>query len=145
MKTTETGVDLIKRHEGLRLKAYRCPAGVWTIGYGHTQGVKSNDCITPAQAVNYLHQDVAVIDRQLSKLCAERCVILNQNQWDALASWVFNLGINQLRSSTLWQRICQSPSHPDIPTQWLRWVYAGGRRLAGLENRRRDELKLYMS
>lgn len=145
MKASDEGLELIKRHEGLRLTAYKCPAGVWTIGYGHTRGVKAGMGITLKAADALLREDLIATERDLGALCRECGVTLQQKQFDALVSWTFNLGITNLRGSTLWKRICQSTLHPDIGAQWMRWVYAGGTRLKGLENRRKAELNLYLS
>ena len=86
MKTSPKGIALIKEFEGLRLKAYKCPGGVWTIGYGHTAGVKSGMVITEAQAEEYLKADLIVFERYLNGLG----LALNQNQFDALVSFIYN-------------------------------------------------------
>lgn len=95
MKTSENGIKLIKKFEGCRLKAYKCPAGVWTIGYGHTEGVKANDIITNAQAVEYLKEDLQESERNVERYNNIYC--WNQNEFDALVSFTLNIGsIDQL-------------------------------------------------
>lgn len=141
MKISRNGIELIKSHEGLRLASYVDSAGVWTIGYGHTGGVKMGDVITQEQAEQFLIADLATaeeaINRQLLKL--------NQNQFDALVSFVFNVGAGNFGSSTLLRRIKENPTDRDIEMQFRRWVYANGKVLPGLVKRRKDESKLYFS
>src|SRR4051812_29269811 len=96
--TSASGLAIIKHFEGCRLEAYQCPAGVWTIGYGSTRGVVPGLRVTEAGADERLRFDVDQVDHQLSFAVH---VPLSQNQWDALASFAFNLGIGTLRSSTL--------------------------------------------
>lgn len=145
MTTSNKGIELIMRHEGLRLGAYLCPAGIWTIGYGHTADVHSGMTITPAEAAYLLRDDVGLVDCQLKMLCDVTGVKLRQCQWDALASFVFNLGLKSLKSSTLWKLIQADPDDARIADEFARWVYAKGRRLPGLIARRADETRLYFS
>lgn len=141
MKISETGLDLIKKREGLRLKAYRCPADVWTIGYGSTSGVCEGMEITQEQADERLRKDVAV---------AERCVnasvkgAITQGQYDAITCWTFNLGCGNLRKSTLLQKV-NSGDDLGAADEFLRWTKAGGKVLAGLVARRNDERALFLS
>lgn len=139
MKTSQNGIDLIKRHEGLRLAAYLCPAGVPTIGYGHTKGVKLGQVITEAEAEQLLQEDLKTSEREIAGLN------VNQNQFDALVSFVFNVGAGNFRSSTLLRRVRFNPDDRDIENQFRRWVYANGRVLPGLVRRRNDESKLYFT
>ena len=141
MKASVDAYELIKQFEGLRLKAYLCPAGIWTIGYGHTSGVSPNSFITIQEADEYLHRDVATIEMQLNKLN----LILRQCQWDAIVSFVFNVGIGNFRSSTLLAKIRTNPDDNSIMDEFLRWVYANGKVLRGLQKRRLAEMKLYFS
>ena len=90
MKTSQNGIDLIKRFEGCRLTAYKCPAGKPTIGYGHTEGVQMGQKITQAQADGFLRDDLAKFERAVMKY--DRVYHWNQNQFDALVSFSFNLG-----------------------------------------------------
>ena len=141
MKASVDAYELIKQFEGLRLKAYLCPAGIWTIGYGHTSGVSPNSFITIQEADEYLHRDVATIEMQLNKLN----LILRQCQWDAIVSFVFNVGIGNFRSSTLLAKIRTNPDDNSIMDEFLRWVYANGKVKKGLQKRRLAEMKLYFS
>ena len=141
MKASVDAYELIKQFEGLRLKAYLCPAGIWTIGYGHTSGVSPNSFITIQEADEYLHRDVATIEMQLNKLNLS----LRQCQWDAIVSFVFNVGIGNFRSSTLLAKIRTNPDDNSIMDEFLRWVYANGKVMKGLQKRRLAEMKLYFS
>lgn len=139
METSNKGIELIKRFEGLRLEAYRCPAKVWTIGYGHTRGVKEGDIITHQQAHNFLSEDL----RPVEKVVNRECIGINQNQFDALASFVFNIGETAFCRSTLLKCIKANPNNPNISNEFARWNKAGGMVLAGLLRRRRAEIELY--
>ena len=141
MKASVDAYELIKQFEGLRLKAYLCPAGIWTIGYGHTSGVSPNSFITIQEADEYLHRDVATIEMQLNKLN----LILRQCQWDAIVSFVFNVGIGNFKASTLLAKIRINPDDNSIIDEFLRWVYANGKVMRGLQKRRLTEMKLYFS
>ena len=141
MKASVDAYKLIKQFEGLRLEAYLCPAGIWTIGYGHTSGVSPNSFITIQEADEYLHRDVATIEMQLNKLN----LILRQCQWDAIVSFVFNVGIGNFKSSTLLAKIRINPEDNSIMDEFLRWVYANGKVMKGLQKRRLAEMKLYFS
>lgn len=141
MKTSQRGIDLIKRHEGLRLAAYLCPAGVPTIGYGHTKGVKLGQVITETEAEQFLRDDLSASEMEVER----HNLGINQNQFDALVSFVFNVGAGNFRSSTLLKLVRLNPNHPDIERQFKRWVYAKGRVLPGLVKRRNEEAKLYFS
>ena len=141
MKTSPKGIALIKEFEGLRLKAYKCPGGVWTIGYGHTAGVKPGMVISEAQAEEYLKADLIAFERYLNSLG----LALNQNQFDALVSFIYNVGTGNFSSSTLLRKIRVNPQDNSIMDEFLRWVYSKGRVLPGLQRRRLDEMKLYFS
>ena len=141
MKTSPKGIALIKEFEGLRLKAYKCPGGVWTIGYGHTAGVKSGMVITEAQAEEYLKADLIVFERYLNGLG----LALNQNQFDALVSFIYNVGTGNFSNSTLLRKVRANPQDNSIMDEFLRWVYSKGRVLPGLQRRRLAEMKLYFS
>jgi len=138
---SEEGLNLIKRHEGLRLEAYRCPAGVWTIGYGSTKDVREGMVITQEEADKRLKFDVYT---------SENCVnevgdLINQNQFDALVSFVFNLGCGRFKSSTLRKKVVKNPADKTIRYEFIRWVYAGGKKLNGLRKRRNEEADLYFT
>ena len=139
MKLSQQGLDLIKRHEGLKLKAYICPAGIPTIGYGHTRTAQIGGTITEQQAEELLKQDVSYAEvgvyRQLPNL--------KQNQFDALVSFVFNVGYGNFQKSTLLKRIKEGAACSEIKYQFSRWNKGGGKVLAGLTKRREDESNLY--
>ena len=141
MKASVDAYKLIKQFEGLRLKAYLCPAGIWTIGYGHTSGVSPNSFITIQEADEYLHRDVATIEMQLNKLNLS----LRECQWDAIVSFVFNVGIGNFKASTLLAKIRINPEDNSIMDELIRWVYANGKVMRGLQKRRLTEMKLYCS
>jgi lysozyme len=141
MRTSRKGIELIKAHEGLRLDAYLCPAGVPTIGYGHTHGVKMGDRITEEQAEKFLIGDLIVAETEVNRYGLN----INQNQFDALVSFVYNIGAGNFRSSTLLKRLKANPNDPDIANQFKRWVHGGGKVLPGLVRRRDEEAKLYFT
>jgi len=138
MKATDNCVQLIKRFEGLYLKAYVCPAGVLTIGYGHTRGVKPGEEINELQAEIYLREDVEACEIQLNCLTLP----INQHQFDALCSFIFNLGIGNLRSSTLLKKLNKG-DFEGAAAEFDKWVFSGGKKLAGLVKRRTAERKLF--
>ena len=141
MKTSPKGIALIKEFEGLRLKAYLCPGGVWTIGYGHTADVKPGMVISEAQAEEYLKADLISFERYLNGLG----LALNQNQFDALISLIYNIGIGNFQKSTLLRKARINANDNSIMDEFLRWVYSKGRVLPGLQRRRLREMKLYFS
>ena len=140
MKISSDGIELIKKFEGCRLKAYRCPAGVPTIGYGHTKGVKMGDKITQEQADDFLREDVKHIEVLLNKLG----INFRQEQFDALVSWIFNLGGGNFNSSTMKKRIVSDAGNLDITDQLVKWYNAGGRPLSGLKLRRIAEANMFL-
>ena len=139
MKTSQKGIDLIKHFEGCELKAYKCPAGVWTIGYGHIKGVQEGDVITEQQADEMLVEELNEYENYINTLVT---VPLNQNQYDALVSWVYNLGSSNLNSSTL-LKVLNSGDYAGVPEQIMRWNKAGGKVLEGLTRRRQSEADLF--
>ena len=139
MQISRAGLDLIKQFEGLYLKAYRCPAGVPTIGYGHTAGVAMGQTITQQQADDYLRRDVRQFERAVSRLVR---VPLTQGQFDALVSFAFNLGEGALAQSTL-LRLLNAGDYSGAAAQFDRWNKAGGRVLPGLVRRRAAERALF--
>ena len=141
MKTSDKGIGLIKRFEGLRLKAYLCPAGKPTIGYGHTKGVKLGDVITEEEAEQLLLEDLIVVENEINKHNLD----INQNQFDALVSFVYNVGVGNFRTSTLLKKIKANPNDKTIANEFKRWVYSNGKRLPGLVKRREEEAKLYFT
>ena len=140
MTTSRVGLRLIKEFEGLRLASYKCPAGVWTIGYGHTKGVKQGQVIDQSKADDYLVEDIAPIERLLNDLR----INFRQEQFDALVSWIFNLGASAFQRSTLYIRIGTNASDEEITDQMVKWVNAGGKPLAGLKKRRVAEANMFL-
>lgn len=139
MKTSTAGFNLIGDSEGLRLKAYQCTAGVWTIGYGHTKGVKPGDTCTVQQAINWLHEDVKEAERAVNS----KGLQLNQNQFDTLVDFVFNLGDSKFSNSTLLKKIKANANDSTIADEFKKWVYSGGKVTPGLVTRREKEIELY--
>ena len=140
MKTSDVGIELIKKYEGCVLKAYKCPSGVWTIGYGHTTGVKSGMKITKTQAVNYLKQDLSIYEKAVTDYVK---VPLNQNQFDALVSFSFNCGVGALKTSTLLQKL-NSSDYNGAANEFPRWNKSNGKVLNGLVRRRQEEKELFL-
>ena len=140
MTTSKLGLQLIKSFEGLRLESYKCPAGVWTIGYGHTKGVKPNVVIDEGRADDLLIEDIAPIERLLNHLW----INFRQEQFDALVSWIFNLGEGAFRSSTLLKLIKKGASDEEITDQMVRWVNANKKPLVGLKRRRIAEANMFL-
>ena len=140
MNVSETGIELIKKFEGCVLKAYKCPAGVWTIGYGHTAGVKEGQTITKKEAEDLLKHDLITFETHVSNLIT---VAINQNQFDALVSFCYNLGPGNLKSSTL-LKLINAKNFNGAAEQFDRWVYTGGKKLNGLVKRRAAEKALFL-
>ena len=134
----QAGLALIKQYEGCRLAAYRCAAGVWTIGYGHTAGVHSGMTITQAQADVYLQQDIAKFEGYVNNPAYVPITAnLNQNQFDALVSFAFNLGAGNLR------KLCKGRTAAQIAQAMTQYCKANGKVLAGLRRRRAAEQALF--
>lgn len=144
MKTSETGLDLIKKYEGLYLKAYRCPAGVWTVGYGSTRGVRPWTVITRAQAEQRLREDIQTAEQMVDQVYYLQKK-LKQNQYDALVSLTFNIGTTAFCRSTLRKKVLNNPEDRQIRQEFERWIYAGGKPLQGLIARRAEEADLYFT
>jgi len=151
MKITKIGtkgLNLIKSFEGLKLKPYLCPANVPTVGYGSTfyengKKVKLTDpSITEQRASELLLDSLKGFERYVDSYCRDD---INQNQFDALVSFCYNLGPANLKSSTLLKKANVNPNDPTIAQEFLRWNKAGGRALKGLTKRRQAESDLYFS
>ena len=140
MTISKAGIDFIKSFEGLRLEAYKCPAGVWTIGYGRTKNVKPNMEIDQARADDFLVEDIAPIERLLNNLR----INFRQEQFDALVSWIFNLGVNAFQKSTLYIRIGANASDEEITDEIVKWVNANKKPLLGLKKRRIAEANMFL-
>lgn len=137
MKTSQKGIDLIKKFEGCRLAAYKCPAGVWTIGYGHTKNVNKGQIITQEKAEELLKDDL--IQYELGVMKYDTVYHWNQNQFDALVSFAYNVGsINQLTDNG-------TRSIEVIADKILLYNKAAGKELAGLTRRRKEEQALYLT
>lgn len=135
MKASSILIAQIKQFEGCRLKAYKCPAGVWTIGVGHTKGIVPGMVITQKRADELLKEDLVTYENYVSKLG----VCKTQGQFDALVDFSFNLGCASLGSSTLLKYIKAGKPTADIQAQFRRWNKAGGKVLQGLVKRREWE------
>lgn len=143
MKTSENGKQLIKEHEGFRANAYPDPGtggDPWTIGYGHTKGVKKGDTITKSQADKFLLDDLKGPERTIGNKVTVR---LTQNQFDALSSFIFNLGSGNFEKSTLLRKL-NKKDYTGAADEFLKWNKAGGRVLPGLTRRRKDERDLFL-
>lgn len=154
MQISQHGLELLKQWEGFELKVYRDSAGLPTIGVGHLLtknelssgkimingvAVKYADGITQQQALDLLSQDVQPAETTINSSVK---VALNQNQFDALTSFVFNVGAGAFKGSTL-LKVLNQGQYAQIPGQFLRWVFAGGQKVQGLVNRRNNEIKLW--
>ena len=137
MKTSSKGVSLIKQFEGCRLNAYKCPAGVWTIGYGHTAGVKGGDTITQETAEAYLRNDLAIYEKAVEKY--NGIYHFNQNQFDALVSFTYNCGAGNLKNLTQSGKCTIAQISAKLPL----YNKAGGVVLRGLVRRRAAEKELF--
>lgn len=137
MKTSANGLELIKKYEGCVLHAYQCPSKVWTIGYGHTRGVKQGDVITQQDAHNFLIEDIESCERAVNKL-VERYE-LNQNEFDALVSFTFNCGSGNLNKLTA----NNTRSKQEISEKILAYNKSNGKVLNGLVRRRKEEQILF--
>ena len=135
------GRDLIKQYEGLHLTPYRCPAGVWTIGYGHTRTVRAGMVITADQAEQLLTDDLRIYERAVQRLVT---VPLNDNQFSALVCFCFNVGVGNLEQSSL-LRLLNRGWYEQVPAQLMRWCCAKGEVLGGLSRRRAAEGRLWKS
>ena len=139
METSSEGISLIQKFEGCELEAYQCSAGVWTIGYGHTKDVIKGMTITKEEAEQMLVDELHEYENYINEYVT---VALSQNQFDALVSWVYNLGPANLKASTM-LKVLNSGKYEDVPAQMKRWNKAGGKVLEGLIRRREAEACLF--
>lgn len=145
-KTGPLGIELIKSFEGFRSKPYLCPAKVPTIGYGATfypngNKVTMNDVpINEEQATNLLKDMLTGYEKSVDSFVRDD---VNQNQFDALVSFTYNLGAGSLKMSTLLKKVNADPNDPTIKAEFMKWVKAGGKTLPGLVKRRTAEAELY--
>lgn len=140
MKTSPIGRKLIQSFEGYRSEAYLCPAGVWTIGYGHTRDVKQGDICTKEEADMFLQDDLKTAEDAVNA----QNLKIGQLQFDALVSFVFNVGTANFNKSTLLKKLkISTAATSDIETEWKKWKYANKVELKGLVRRRAAEWSLY--
>jgi lysozyme len=140
---SQNGLMLIKQFEGFMAEPYLCPGGYWTIGYGHIiQNPKDYPySLTRDEALELLAQDVIVTERAVLRLIR---VPLTNGQFDALVSFTFNLGAGALQRSTLRRKVNRE-EHADVPAEFRKWVWAGGKKLNGLVKRRKAEALAYQA
>jgi len=139
--------ELVKEFEGCKLKAYKCPAGIWTIGYGNTQyengkAVKEGDAITLERAEELLELILIKFIQQVGEIVKTN---INQNQKDALTDFAYNCGVGNLKTSTLLKKVNADPKDKTIRAEFEKWVRANGKVLDGLVKRRNAEANLYFS
>lgn len=139
MKTSSKGLNLIKQFEGLKLTAYKDPVGIWSIGYGHTKGVKEGDTITEEQAEAFLKEDVAAAEYAVYTY--DSVYHWNQNEFDALTSFTYNIGAGAIRQVTG----AGSRDKETIAQKMLLYYNAGGKKLEGLVRRRQAEHDLFVT
>ena len=143
MYITDLAFQKIKEIEGCRLQAYQDAAGVWTIGYGHTYGVRPGDKISQQYADDLLKEDIEHAERQLMALHDSEILNMTPQQLDAVVSFVFNLGIKRWQYSTLRRCIMLGKPKEVIRKEWMQWVRAGGKQLPGLVKRRQWEFNRF--
>jgi len=139
MKISEEGKALIKKFEGCELEAYQCPAGKWTIGYGHTKNVQENDHWSQHYAEVMLDIELEEYEGYINDLVK---VPLEQHQFDSLCCWIYNLGVGNFLSSTLLVKL-NNAAYEDVPYEIQRWNKAAGEVLEGLVRRRKAEALLF--
>ena len=145
MKISYIGLDLIKSYETLQLTAYRAlkTEKYLTIGYGHYgPDVKEGQTITKEEATELLQQDVQTAENELNQLIRQN-VLLTQNQFDALCSLIFNIGVGNFRKSTLRKKLLNHIQ--SVECEFMKWVYSDGHYIQGLYNRRKKEVELFLS
>lgn len=146
MRISHTLVDAVKAFEGLRLEAYRCPSGVWTIGYGHTSGVTEGMKVNEGWAESALKHDLNDVLKQVERLGLP---LKTQGQIDAVVDFVFNLGITKFKQSTLRKRIAENAGDDAICAEFKKWVFCtqNGKnvKLPGLVKRREWECKRWIA
>jgi lysozyme len=145
MEVNKAGRDLIKKFEGCKLKAYKCPAGLWTISWGLTfypdgTKVKEGDVITQQQAEDYFN---AIVDDFAKKVDALIKSNVTDNNFSALVSFAYNVGMGNFQRSTLLRKVNANPKDKTILAEFKKWTRANGEVLKGLVRRREAEAKLY--
>lgn len=142
-----SGQKFLSDREGTRYKAYQDSKGIWTIGRGITyyedgKSVQRGDIINPTREMQLFNNTIQFYVKKVNEYVTAR---INQNQFNALVSFTYNVGTNALKTSTLLKRVNKNPIDPDIRVQFMKWVNSGGRRIPGLVTRRAAEVKLYFS
>ena len=140
MNISDILINKLKAFEGYRRKAYRCAAGVWTCGYGHTRGVTRLTTCTEARAEAWLREDLQPVENFVNAIHN----INTQGRFDAIVDFAFNLGLGNLRSSTLLKLIQSGAPDERVCKELRKWVYAGGKVLSGLVTRREWEAERWM-
>jgi len=144
MEVNKAGRDLIKQYEGCKLKAYKCPAGLWTISWGLTfypdgTKVKEGDVITQQQAEDYFNAIVDDFAKGVDVLVKSN---VTANNFSAIVSFAFNVGMGNFRRSTLLRKVNANPKDPSIRAEFMKWTRANNVVLKGLVRRREAEAKL---
>ena len=144
MKMSAAGLATVKEFEGLKLKAYKCPAAVWTIGYGHTSAAGAPEVtpkleVTKEECEAILKRDMKQYEDGVNKLVT---VSLTQGQFDALVDFAYNAGVGALQKSTLLKKV-NAGKFDEVPAEFMKWTKGGGKELPGLVRRRRAEVKLW--
>ena len=142
MLITRKLIEAVKGFEGCKLEAYKCPAGVWTIGYGHTKGVTRGMKISQATADKWLAMDLESCAQEV--LSVTKGVSLTQGMLDALTDFVFNLGVTKLKQSTLLRILKAGAPRTEVAAEFGKWVYAGKTKLTGLVKRREWEAERFL-
>ena len=142
MQVNEAGLELIKKFEGLRLRAYRCPAGVWTIGYGHTKTARRGQVITEAEADRLLREDLRIFEKGVLEAIGNAPT--TSNQFSAMVSLAFNIGLGAFRRSKV-LALHKAGKTAEAAKAFANWRRAGGKVLPGLVRRRAAEAKLYLT
>ena len=141
MKPSQNCINLIKKFEGCHLKAYKCPAGLWTIGYGNTQWTDGKS-VKEGQEIS-LYKAESLLTFYVEKFASQIKINVNQNQFDALVSFAYNTGIGAFNKSTLKKMVIDNPGNPLIKDEFLKWVAKGSSYEKGLTKRRIEESNLY--
>lgn len=139
MDSKQIAIEFLKKHEGCKLEAYRDIAGVWTIGYGYTLGIKKGMKWTQETADIFLSDLVSKLEIKVVNKVGN----LDDHKIAALISFVYNLGYTAFCNSTLLSKIKFNENDPAIETEFKKWIYAGGKMSKGLLNRRQAEVDLY--
>lgn len=139
VRNIDKALEIIKQYEGLRLEAYRCPSGIWTIGYGHTLNVKEGDTCTLFEAENYLYEDVKSIIKQMDNSIAKKGLVFTDCEYNALLSFTYNCGIGNFN------KLVKDRTNTEIGQAILLYNKSNGIALRGLTKRRQTEHELYFS